>query len=168
MEIHQFLHLSGGVDALGPGAADVQGTPGNLPAARGQNQLSKRNFPAAVILTGKQGGFVFGNGQNRGVQRQLHRFRKILPQLPGVFHAGFVFAEAPVGALEQHTSKLTLPVSQKRPRSGTGLRRSNARRSAADDEDIIVLHGHIPPAASRLPRCSGCPGTGPCPCPPGA
>ena len=61
MKIHHLLHLSGGVNPSGTGAADGQCANGNLPAAGGKNQLRKGNLFSSKFLTGKQSSSVFRN-----------------------------------------------------------------------------------------------------------
>ena len=52
MQIHHFLHLTGGVDAFRPGTADAQSSCGDLPAACCQNQLRKTDFFSSKFLLG--------------------------------------------------------------------------------------------------------------------
>ena len=164
MEIHQLLHETGGVHTLRSGTGDGQRARGDFPTAGGQNQLIKGDFLPADMLTGQNGGFIRFDRQNRHFRKEFYFFGEVFQQFCGIFRTVQIFAEAMVGALQQHAAHLCFPVHQEHiPASGfpDGFGCGDAGSTGADDEDVTMFHVLHPPAFSRFPDGSAYPGTGP-------
>ena len=161
MKVHHLLHLSGGIDAFGTGSGNSQGSCRDLPAAGSQNQLRKANLFPAEFRSGQQRRLFLRYRQHSSVQRQMYRLGKIAYQIRGILHAAFIFTEALMAALQKDTAQRGSSVCQQHSGSAARLCRSDSCRATADNEDIIVFHHGIPPAAVQWHSSSGFPGSVP-------
>ena len=116
LHIHQPLGGTGGIDARRAAAGDVQGPPGPLPAAHGQDHRIGAELHQARLPARQRQHPVRRQVQHHGVQ-QVRDVQ--LPDLagkpPGVLRPGKlpgegVQAEARVDALVQNAAQLPVPL----------------------------------------------------------
>ena len=139
MEVHHLLHLTGCIDTLWTGSRNRQRPQWNLPAARCQNQLRKRDLP----VTGQMRRFIGFYQKHRCPKKQSNRFREILHKRSGVFPSGKSGAKTGMAALQENAAQLLFSLHQRNAfasgiRCGSGC--SNSRCTTADNQDIKVPH----------------------------
>ena len=136
MEVHHLLHLTGCIDTLWTGSRNRQRPQWNLPAARCQNQLRKRDLP----VTGQMRRFIGFYRKHRCPKKQSNRFREILHKRSGVFPSGKSGAKTGMAALQENAAQLLFSLHQ-RNAFASGIRcGSNSRCTTADNQDIKVPH----------------------------
>ena len=151
LHVHQPLGGAGAVNAGGPGAGDVQGAPGPLPAAHGQHDGLGLDLNEPRLPSGDGQYPIFIDVQHHSAQ-QVGDFHSLHPvdEPLGVLRARQLLAEgveaeAGVDALVEDTAQRLAPlddenVLQARLPGGNGG--CQPRRAAAYNSQLYLLHAH--------------------------